>query len=306
MTSSSATPATSRTPAASRAPEERSPRLSVVIPAHNEEQVIGRCIEHLLRGAEPGEFEVVVVPNGCDDRTAEVAASFGDAVTVVDSPVASKRAALSAGDEAATVFPRMYVDADILVSAEALRAVADVLDRGEADVAAPAITFDLSGRPWPVRAYYEIWGKLPYITDDLVGSGFYAMNRETRERFTEFPDADDFYVRSLVPAGRRRSVRDHTFTIHPPYTLKSLVRIRSRMFASNVRDRELFDGDNDEVRGGQLQALRDLARSPRNWPALGAYVGIVLAAKAQAAVKNRWGDTAVWERDESARRSSAA
>lgn len=306
MTSSSATPATSRTPAAEPTEPARAPRLSVVIPAHNEEQVIGRCLEHILRGAAPGEFEVVVVPNGCNDRTADVAASFGDAVTVVDAPVASKRAALSAGDEAATVFPRMYVDADVLVSADALRAVADVLDSGDADIAAPAIAFDLSGRPWPVRAYYEIWGQLPYITDDLVGSGFYAMNQVTREKFTEFPDADDFYVRSLVPAERRRSVRDHTFTIHPPYTLRSLVKIRARMFASNVRDRELFGGDPGEVRGGQLESLRAIARDPRNWPTLATYVGIVLAAKTQAAIKNRWGDTGVWERDESARQAPAS
>ena len=47
---------------------------SVVIAAHNEEALLGRCLDALLSDAEPGEFEVVVVPNGCTDSTARVAA----------------------------------------------------------------------------------------------------------------------------------------------------------------------------------------------------------------------------------------
>jgi cellulose synthase/poly-beta-1,6-N-acetylglucosamine synthase-like glycosyltransferase len=37
---------------------------SVVIPAHNEAAVIGRCLSSILMDAEPGEFEVVVVCKG--------------------------------------------------------------------------------------------------------------------------------------------------------------------------------------------------------------------------------------------------
>ncbi len=44
------------------------PRASVVIPAHNEEHVIGRCLDRLAQSAS-SELEVVVVANGCTDRT---------------------------------------------------------------------------------------------------------------------------------------------------------------------------------------------------------------------------------------------
>nr|BFE85750.1 hypothetical protein GCM10020093_083510 [Planobispora longispora] len=47
---------------------------SVVIPAHNEEGVLRRCLDGLLAGTEPGELDVVVVANACTDRTADVAA----------------------------------------------------------------------------------------------------------------------------------------------------------------------------------------------------------------------------------------
>jgi glycosyltransferase involved in cell wall biosynthesis len=68
--------------------------ISVVIPAHNESAVIGRLLRSLLHDAQPGEFDVVVVANGCTDDTADVAAGFGPDVTVVTTPVPSKFAAL--------------------------------------------------------------------------------------------------------------------------------------------------------------------------------------------------------------------
>src|SRR6478735_2382051 len=47
--------------------------VSVVIPAHNEAQVIEPNLRALLAGVEPGAFEVVVVCNGCTDATADIA-----------------------------------------------------------------------------------------------------------------------------------------------------------------------------------------------------------------------------------------
>ena len=53
--------------------------ISVVIPAHNEEKYIGRCIESIRRAADraPGDTEIVVVCNRCTDRTAEIAGANG-------------------------------------------------------------------------------------------------------------------------------------------------------------------------------------------------------------------------------------
>jgi hypothetical protein len=78
--------------------------ISIVIPAHDEERVIGRCLSGLASGAEPGELEVVVVANGCTDGTAAAARTF-PGVRVVETPVAGKAAALNLGDEHAPAFP---------------------------------------------------------------------------------------------------------------------------------------------------------------------------------------------------------
>ena len=128
-----------------RFPLERLDIISVVIPAHNEQSVLSRCLEALLADAEPGEFEVVVVCNGCTDETATVARGFGDSVQVCGIPVASKIAALNEGDARVSGFPRFYLDADIVLGTRELRTVADALDDQPLMVAAPRPVVDLNG-----------------------------------------------------------------------------------------------------------------------------------------------------------------
>ena len=88
---------------------------SVVIAAHNEAAVIDRCLDALLADAAPGELDVTVVANGCTDDTAAVAGTRAG-VRVVDLPEPGKVAALNAGDAVAVGFPRLYLDADVVLS----------------------------------------------------------------------------------------------------------------------------------------------------------------------------------------------
>lgn len=77
---------------------------SIVIAAHNEAAVVGRCLDALLAEAEPGEFDITVVANGCTDATAKVA-SARPGVRVLDLPSPGKVAALNAGDTVAVGYP---------------------------------------------------------------------------------------------------------------------------------------------------------------------------------------------------------
>src|SRR3954447_19697398 len=90
------------------------PVVSVVVPAHDEEAVIGRCLDTLLAGARPGELDVVVVANACTDRTAEVAGRAG--VRVLATPKPGKANAIRLGDAECVTFPRIYLDADVELS----------------------------------------------------------------------------------------------------------------------------------------------------------------------------------------------
>lgn len=73
--------------------------LSVVIPAYNEEEHIGKCLESLMDQDTDKEFEVIVVDNASTDRTAEVARGFSDTLklTVIHEPKKGRGAARAAG-----------------------------------------------------------------------------------------------------------------------------------------------------------------------------------------------------------------
>lgn len=211
------------------------PRFSVVIPAHDEEAVIGRCLA-FSRILDPGEAEIVVVANGCTDATAERARGF-PGVRVLEHTQPSKTAALNAGDAACTAYPRVYLDGDIVVSAAALRSLATRLHGPAPLIAAPRMEVALTGRPWAVRSFYRAFQSLPYADNALVGLGVYAISETGRARFGEFPDvvADDLFVSRHFADDERVVVGEHTFTVQAPRDLRSLIRVRTRVAAGNAR-----------------------------------------------------------------------
>ena len=162
--------------------------ISVVIPAHNESAVIGRLLTALLADADPDEFEVIVVPNGCTDDTEAVAKSFGDAVTVVSTPLPSKHAALRLGDAQATpglarmTWTPTWCSAPTVPLARGRPAQPGVL------AAAPERDIPLADRPLIVRWYYDVWLRLPVVRDGLFGRGVIAVSPQAQERIAALPN----------------------------------------------------------------------------------------------------------------------
>jgi cellulose synthase/poly-beta-1,6-N-acetylglucosamine synthase-like glycosyltransferase len=113
-------------------------RLSVVIPAYNEELLVGRTIESLnasiAASRNPGATRIVAIAHNCSDRTAERAASAGAEVLVLNDPHARGKGfalrrgfdqVFSDGADAALV-----IDADSTVSTRLIDEVRDALQSG--------------------------------------------------------------------------------------------------------------------------------------------------------------------------------
>ncbi|NYD21550.1 glycosyltransferase [Kineococcus aurantiacus] len=268
---------------------------SVVIPAHDEGPVIDRCLAAL--DLDRGDLEVVVVANACRDDTAARARAHG--VHVVETSVPGKAHALDLGDQHATAFPRAYLDADVTVGGEDLRRVLEVLRTGPAQAAAPALHVDTSRSSWPVRAYYRVWTALPYVTDDLVGSGLYVLSRRGRDRFGTFPAAtgDDTFVRSLFRPGERVSVPGTRFTVHPPRTLGALLAIKTRARFS-VAEHAATTG---QASAAPASAGRRLLSRPDLWPALPVYAAVGLLTRVRARRRLAAGADVAWDRDTTSR-----
>ncbi len=111
------------------------PRLMAVVPAHNEELLIGRCVRSLLKNPASGA-NVLVVAHNCTDATAGVARAAGARVIEVrDDGRGGKGSALRAGLAKAVALGSealMVVDADSVVSPCFLETVQDALSRHDA------------------------------------------------------------------------------------------------------------------------------------------------------------------------------
>src|ERR1700733_14840651 len=203
---------------------------TVVIPAHNEGQVIPRLLEQLINGADPGEMDIIVVANGCTDDTAEVAASFGPAVRVLPLPVASKHEALTAGDRAAAGFPRIYVDADVELRADDARALAAALRQPGVLAAAPRRELVMTGRPWQVRWYYDVWNLLPGVQRGLWARGVIAVNEAGHRRLAGLPplQADDLAASLMFESHETVLEPSARVIIHLPRTFVGLLSRRPR------------------------------------------------------------------------------
>lgn len=276
------------------------PAFTVVVPAHEEETVVGRCLA-FVAGLEPGEAEVVVVANGCTDRTAEVARAV-PGVRVVELAQGSKRLALDAGDAALAGgpgLPRIYLDADVVVGPEALRATAAALVGAAPRAAAPAVRFRLDGRPPLVRAFYAAYARTPYVTDGLVGLGLYGVSAAGRARWGRFPDvtSDDLFVQRTFREHERVVVTGHRFDVEVPRTLASLLAVRTRTAQGNAELASAGREEDAASTGVTVRALvRDVRRHPWHLPSAAVYVGVVLAARHRARRR-----PATWHRDASTR-----
>jgi glycosyltransferase involved in cell wall biosynthesis len=279
-----------------------------VIPAHNEAGVIDRCMRTLAAAASPGS--IVVACNGCtDDTAARARAAGGDRVTVIETEVASKSHALNLGDAAASGFPRFYVDADVILTGEAVAEVAAAMAREPGVLAAaPLIEFDLSDRPWAVRAFYEVWSALPYCRNGMIGSGVYALSEAGRARFGKFPDitADDAYVRLQFQPHERMTVQTCRFTVTPPKTLGGVVKIKTRAYFGDYELRARFPELFANKQDGHGRALVGLLKKPGWWARVAVYLYVRMLSRALGYRRFYFGDHRKWERDDSSRQRVAA
>lgn len=187
--------------------------LSFIVPAYNEELLIGSTIHgiHEAARALPGgmSYEIIVVDDASDDRTAQIAESGGARVIRVSNrQIASTR---NAGARASRGDQLIFVDADTIVSEAAVRAAHEAMNSGAAGGGC-ALRFD--GRiPWHLRMMLPVMMRLARIMN--VASGcFIFCRRDVFERSGGFDET--LYVGEEVAMSRaiRRCgtfvfVRDH-------------------------------------------------------------------------------------------------
>ncbi len=167
--------------------------LSIVIPAYNAENTLGRCLESLHRQTFHG-FEIIVVNDGSKDRTERIAQSRAEqfkkentSLAIVRQANAGANAARNRGARDAQGEYIIFLDADIVAAPQMLERMMDALTTHPAASYVYCAfkfgwkTFHL----WPFDA--ERLKKMPYIhTTSLIRRADFPGFDERLKRFQDW------------------------------------------------------------------------------------------------------------------------
>ncbi|MEL6477460.1 MAG: glycosyltransferase [Pseudomonadota bacterium] len=261
--------------------------LSVLIPANNEEDYLGPCLDSLAAQSDVAvPVEIIVAANACTDGTVALGQSFagrfaarGWTLTVLDLEQGGKPNALNQADEAAAGAMRLYLDADIVLDPKLLGQLVEVLAADTAVYASGTLKV-APARSWITRRYADIWRRLPFMAETVPGAGLFAVNAAGRARWGPFPQiiADDGYVRLLFAPHERVQV-DAPYLWPMVEGFQTLVRVRLRQ-DDGVREIEarypelLKNEDKRPVR--PADHLRLIAASPLGYAV---YISVAIAVR---------------------------
>jgi cellulose synthase/poly-beta-1,6-N-acetylglucosamine synthase-like glycosyltransferase len=192
------------------------PRVSLILAAHNEAESIGAKLENALGLDYPRErLELLVASDGSDDGTNEIVAAYaGRDVTLLPLPRVGKAAALNAAAAAASGEILVFSDANSMYAPDAIRA----LVRPFADPGVGGVAGDqqyLNGRAngaagkgeqsyWNLDRRLKVWESRAGNTISATGA-IYAIRRSL---FQQVPAGvtDDFFTSTGVIAQGYRLV----------------------------------------------------------------------------------------------------
>jgi glycosyltransferase involved in cell wall biosynthesis len=181
---------------------EREPSFSLIIPAYNEENYIGPCLDALFQNAKDAFSEIIVVDNASTDKTAQIAASY-PGVKVIHEPRKGTSSARQSGFLASSGDILVFVDADTRPPAGWIEKVKGLFeDPSVVGVSGPYYFYDLSPGPRKLVALWYIASKiLSYAVTFVIGGNF-AIRRDVLEKLGGFDENIEFWGDD-VDIGRR-------------------------------------------------------------------------------------------------------
>jgi len=194
-------------------------KLTIVIPALNEERAIGSIIERCLAARECiarhspiDEVEIIVVSDGSTDRTAEIAAGFEDVNLIVFDRNRGYGAAIKKGFEVGTGELVGFLDADGTCDPRFFGALCSALIEEDAAVALGSRLGPRSKMPKLRRLGNRIYALiLSALSNRLVtdtASGMRVIRRDALQRLYPLPDGLNF-----TPAMSARVLMDERLRI---------------------------------------------------------------------------------------------
>ncbi len=203
-------------------------KLSIVIPAYNEEKSLGKCLDSVFKDLKnvksDVDVEVIVVNNNSMDKTRDVALLY-PSVIIVDEPKKGLSQARHSGFMASKGELIANIDADTILTENWINKVIEQFSKNENLVAlsGPFIYYDLSCyHRVAVRLFYYVGFMIHIINHYLlrVGSilqgGNFILKRSALEEINGYNTEFEFYGEDTDIARRIQKLGEVKFTFKLP------------------------------------------------------------------------------------------
>lgn len=229
------------------------PKASFVIAAYNEAGVIGQKIENTLALDYPADkLEILIVTNGCTDRTNEIVRSYDDPrVRLIALEKPGKMEAVNLGVAEASGEIIVFSDADFMLDPHTLRLMArkfaDPEVGGVSGARKPGITRkgDATGEG---EGMYVRWDKLQKVLESRIWSLstadglLYAIRRDLYVPLTDPSCGDDMTISPQVPLRGFRMIFEPQATAWENATIEARSEFRRKARIANRCTRALVKG----------------------------------------------------------------
>ncbi len=190
--------------------------LSVVVPVRDGAEFLPQSLAALRASDLPADsWELIVVDDGSQDGSADIAASYADRIVRLSSP-SGPPSARNRGTEVARASVIVFVDADVCVHRDALRRIRDILAE-EQDVSGVFGSYDVTpAAPGLVSQYRNLLHSYVHRRDAgeavTFWTGLGAIRRHVLEGCGGFDQGERL---DDVELGYRISVLGHRIVLNP-------------------------------------------------------------------------------------------
>ncbi len=244
------------------------PKVSVIIPAYNEEKVIANTIEALLETKYPKK-EIIFVDDGSKDNTLRIATRYKDRIKVLHKENGGKATALNYGIQYSTGEIIVIVDADTIIGRQSLK---EIVKGFEVDEHVAAVAGNIKVRNatnWItrcqaleyitgiqiVRRAFDVFGSITIVPGALGAfKKSYLMEDGAYGKDTIVEDFDQTI--KLLKAGliTQGSSKATAYT-EAPNTIRDFIAQRKRWYRGNMQVLKRHSDGLTNPRYGYLQKL---------------------------------------------------
>lgn len=221
-------------------------KVSVVIPAYNEEKYIGNCLQSLMDQEEKPD-EIIVVNNNCTDKTIEICKKYP--VKIIDEPEKGIVPTRNRGFNAAVGDIIARCDADTILPKDWIKKIKENFKKnGIVALGGPLKFFDFPVKTTLFSNGYSLVANKIYKNKVLMGANM-ALKRSTWEEIKDKAAAKDHHVHEdvditmlvgkigeigfdkkmvVATSARRLKKRPHSFFVQYPIRLAKTYRRHSK------------------------------------------------------------------------------